>query len=219
MPWRGCDEPPGHVISNLIEPRRSTVPSTRRSLLMAFLTLPLIDAVRMRAFAQAAPELPLTLSCDDGDDLTLESEAGPFFRPNSPHERDLCRDAPGGERMTVAGFVVDNHCRPLAGSLVEIWHADENGDYDNVGFRFRGHQFTDAQGRWWFNTIVPAAYPGRTRHFHFKVQLPGGHVLTTQLYFPGEPQNVEDSLFQETLLGRGSSIAKQRSPPRAAVLD
>lgn len=176
------------------------MPSTRRSLLTAFLTLPLIDAARTGAVAQAAPELPLTLSCDDGDDLTLEREAGPFFRPNSPLERDLYSDAPGGERITVAGFVFDNRCRPLPGCLIEIWHADENGNYDSVGFRFRGHQFTDAQGRWWFNTLVPAPYPGRTRHFHFKVQRPGGHVLTTQLYFPGELQNVGDRLFHETLL-------------------
>ena len=176
------------------------MPSTRRSLLTAFLTLPLIDAARMRAYAQAAPELPLTLSCDDGDELTLEREAGPFFRPNSPLERDLYPDAPGGERITVAGFVFDNRCRPLAGSLVELWQADENGDYDGVGFRLRGHQFTDTQGRWWFNTIVPALYPGRTRHFHFKVQRPGGSVLTTQLYFPGEVRNEEDRLFHPKLL-------------------
>ncbi|PND20487.1 intradiol ring-cleavage dioxygenase [Ensifer sp. MMN_5] len=176
------------------------MPSTRRSLLTAFLTLPLIDAARMRAFAQAAPELPLTASCDDEDDLTLEREAGPFFRPNSRLEHDLYPEAPGGERITVAGFVFDNRCRPLAGSLVEIWHADENGDYDSVGFRLRGHQFADAQGRWWFNTIMPALYPGRTRHFHFKVQRPGGRVLTTQLYFPEEPQNAGDWLFHETLL-------------------
>lgn len=176
------------------------MPSTRRSLLTAFLTLLLIDAARMRAFAQAAPELPLTPSCDDGDDLTLEREAGPFFRPNSPLERDLYPEAPGGERITVAGFVFDNRCGPLAGSLVEIWHADENGDYDSVGFRLRGHRFADAQGRWWFNTIVPALYPGRTRHFHFKVQRPGGRVLTTQLYFSEEPKNAGDWLFHETLL-------------------
>lgn len=176
------------------------MPSTRRSLLTAFLTLPLIDAARMRAFAQAAPELSLTPSCDDGDELTLEREAGPFFRPNSPLERDLYPDAPGGERITVAGFVFDNRCRPLPGSLIEIWHADENGDYDGVGFRLRGHQFVDAQGRWWFNTIVPALYPGRTRHFHFKVQRPGGRVLTTQLYFPGEARNAGDWLFHEALL-------------------
>lgn len=176
------------------------MPSTRRSLLTAFLTLPLIDVARTRAFAQAAPELPLTPACDDEEELTIEREAGPFFRPNSPLERDLYPDAPNGERITVAGFVFDKRCRPLAGSLVEIWHADEKGDYDSVGFRLRGHQFTDNQGRWWFNTIVPALYPGRTRHFHFKVQRPGGRVLTTQLYFPSESRNAEDRLFDEALL-------------------
>lgn len=176
------------------------MPTTRRSLLTAFLTLPFIDVARSRAIAQAAPELPLTLACEDEDDLTLEREAGPFFRPNSPLNRDLYPAAPEGERITVAGFVFDNRCRPLAGSLVEIWHADEKGDYDSVGFRLRGHQFTDAQGRWWVNTIVPALYPGRTRHFHLKVQRPGGRVLTTQLYFPGEPRNAGDRLLDEALL-------------------
>ncbi|SCY73793.1 intradiol ring-cleavage dioxygenase [Rhizobium sp. NFACC06-2] len=176
------------------------MPSTRRSLLTAFLTLPLIDVARTRAFAQAAPELPLTPACDDEEELTIEREAGPFFRPNSPLERDLYPDAPNGERITVAGFVFDKRCRPLAGSLIEIWHADEKGDYDSVGFRLRGHQFTDAQGRWWFNTITPALYPGRTRHFHFKVQRPGGRLLTTQLYFPGEARNAGDRLFDEALL-------------------
>ncbi|WP_017957210.1 intradiol ring-cleavage dioxygenase [Rhizobium leguminosarum] len=176
------------------------MPSTRRSLLTTFLMLPLIDVARSRAFAQAAPELLLTPACDDGDELTLEREAGPFFRPNSPLNRDLYPAAPEGERITVAGFVFDNRCRPLAGGLVEIWHADENGDYDSVGFHLRGHQFTDTEGRWWFNTIVPALYPGRTRHFHLKVQRPGGRVLTTQLYFPGEPRNAGDRLFHKALL-------------------
>jgi protocatechuate 3,4-dioxygenase beta subunit len=176
------------------------LPTTRRTLLTAFLTLPLIDAAKMKTHAQDAQLVPLTLSCDDDHDLTLEREAGPFFRPNSPNERDLYCDAPSGERVTVAGFVFDNKCRPLPGSLIEIWQADEHGDYDSVGFRLRGHQFTDAQGRWWFNTIIPALYPGRTRHFHFKVQRPGGRILTTQLYLPGEPRNTGDRLFHETLL-------------------
>ncbi|WP_310205339.1 intradiol ring-cleavage dioxygenase [Ancylobacter sp. 3268] len=176
------------------------MPSSRRSFLTTFLTLPLIQAADTRAFAQAGSELPLTPECHDADDVTLEREAGPFFRPNSPRNRELHTDAPDGERITVVGFVLDRHCRPLAGSLVEIWHADENGDYDSVGFRLRGHQFTDVQGRWWFSTIVPALYPGRTRHFHFKVQRPGGRILTTQLYFPEEPRNVGDGLFHETLL-------------------
>jgi protocatechuate 3,4-dioxygenase beta subunit len=174
--------------------------STRRTLLTAFLTLPVMDASLVKANAQVAQDLPLTPACDDAAELTPEREAGPFYRPNSPLERDLYPVAPGGERITIAGFVFDNRCRPLPGSLVEIWHADENGDYDSSGFRLRGHQFTDVQGRWWFNTVIPALYPGRTRHFHFKVQRPGGAVLTTQIYFPGEARNASDRLFDEALL-------------------
>jgi protocatechuate 3,4-dioxygenase beta subunit len=176
------------------------MPPTRRSLLTAFLSLPLVGAASSSGLAQSAPDLPLTPSCDDGHAPTLESESGPFFRPNSPQTRDLYPGSPGGERITVAGFVFDQRCRALSRSLVEIWHADENGDYDRAGFRLRGHQITDGQGRWWFHTIVPALYPGRTRHFHFKVQRPGGTVLTTQLYFPDEPQNARDRIFHESLV-------------------
>src|SRR5262249_59582752 len=53
-------------------------------------------------------------------------------------------------------------CRPLAGALLDFWQADDDGSYDNQGFRLRGHQFTDAQGRYLLSTIVPAAYAGRT---------------------------------------------------------
>lgn len=154
----------------------------------------------MKAFAQAVPELPLRPACNDGDGPTLEREGGPFFKPNSPLNRDLYSDAPAGERITVAGFVLDTRCRPLGGSLVEIWHGDENGDYDSVGFRLRGHQFADTKGRWWSTTIMPALYPGRTRHFHFKVQRPGRRVRTTQLHFPGEPRNAWQSA--SVFLGR-----------------
>jgi protocatechuate 3,4-dioxygenase beta subunit len=49
---------------------------------------------------------------------------------------------------------------------------------------------------------VPAIYPGRTRHYHVKVQAPGSSLLTTQLYFPDEPANRRDSLFQRELLMR-----------------
>lgn len=178
----------------------NTLSATRRSLLTAFLSLPFIDLGNLRAFAQAAPDLPLTRACDDEDGLTLEREAGPFFKPNTPLSHDLQPGSPGGERITVAGFVFDNRCQPLPGSIVEIWHADENGEYDRGGFRLRGHQFADAQGRWWFNTVVPALYPGRTRHFHFKVQRSRGSVLTTQLFFPNEPGNADDPIFYESLL-------------------
>jgi protocatechuate 3,4-dioxygenase beta subunit len=171
---------------------------TRRSFLAAFLAIPFVHL--NSAVGQEAPALPLTRACDDGDGPTLEQEAGPFFKPNAPLKRDLFPGSPRGKRITVAGLVVDDRCRRLPGSLVEIWHADENGVYDREGFRLRGQQFADEQGRWWFNTVVPALYPGRTRHYHFRVQRPGGRVLTTQLYFPGELRNARDGIFDETLL-------------------
>jgi protocatechuate 3,4-dioxygenase beta subunit len=83
--------------------------------------------------------------------------------------------------------------------LLDFWQADDRGRYDNSGFRLRGHQFSDAEGRYRLRSIVPGIYPGRTRHIHVKVQPQGGRVLTTQLYFPGEAQNRSDGLFRKDL--------------------
>src|SRR4051794_5524169 len=83
------------------------------------------------------------------------------------------------ERMTIAGYVLAQNCKPVGRALVELWHADQTGTYDNSGFKLRGHQFTDAEGRWRFDTIVPGLYPGRTRHYHLKAQRLGGSLLTT----------------------------------------
>jgi protocatechuate 3,4-dioxygenase beta subunit len=85
--------------------------------------------------------------------------------------------------------VVTPQCRPVAKALLDFWHCDEKGEYDNAGFRYRGHLFADAEGRFTLQTIFPALYPGRARHIHVKVQAPGGRVLTTQLYFPGDARD------------------------------
>lgn len=179
---------------------RIVMNTSRRFLLSAFLAAPFVPLTGTRGFSQTPPSLPPTRACDAHEGATRETDAGPFFRPNAPLKHDLFPDSPGGERITVAGVVVDGACNPLPQTLLEIWHADENGAYDQAGYRLRGHQFADERGRWWFNTIVPALYPGRTRHFHFKVQRPGGSVLTTQLFFPGEPRNARDYLFDKSLL-------------------
>ena len=111
--------------------------------------------------------------------------------------------------------MLTRNCQPVANALVDLWHADAAGEYDNRGFRGRGHHFTDAQGRYRFVTIVPARYPGRTRHYHVKVQAANGPVLTTQLYFPGEPGNARDSLFRRELL----MSVTGGGPERAARFD
>ncbi|WP_341705714.1 hypothetical protein [Ferrovibrio sp.] len=105
-----------------------------------------------------------------------------------------------GMPLRLGGRVLDPACRPLAGVLVDLWQADAEGRYDNDGFRLRGHVVTDAEGRWAFDTVRPGLYPGRTRHLHVKLQPAGGRVLTTQLYFPGEPGNARDGIFDARLL-------------------
>ena len=96
--------------------------------------------------------------------------------------------------------MLSTSCEPVGRVLLDVWQADADGQYDNTGNRLRGHLFADDSGRYRFVTVVPGLYPGRTRHIHVKVQAPNGSVLTTQLYFPGEPRNATDSIFDNKLL-------------------
>jgi protocatechuate 3,4-dioxygenase beta subunit len=151
--------------------------------------------------ATTAPQaLPPTPACDDGDDPTPAQTEGPYFTPNSPQRGSLLEAGVDGDRLTVAGTVLATDCRPLRRALLDFWQADAAGQYDNQGYRLRGHQFTDADGRYRLETVVPGRYPGRTRHIHVKVQAPNRPVLTTQLYFPGEADNAADGIFREELL-------------------
>src|SRR5215470_13458200 len=154
----------------------------------------------LRGAAADQSLLPATPQCRDDDDATPAQTEGPYFTPNSPERANLVEQGMTGERISLAGFVLDRRCQPAPHALLDLWHADADGHYDNQGYRLRGHQFTDAQGRFVFETIVPGLYPGRTRHFHLKVQAPSRDILTTQLYFPGEPQNARDGIFDQALL-------------------
>lgn len=153
-----------------------------------------------RSVAQAP--LPPTPACHDGDEATLRQTEGPFFKPSSPERVELLETDMPGQPIELVGFVVSRACKPHAGALLDFWQADDKGRYDNSGFRLRGHQFSDAEGRYRLRSIVPGAYAGRTRHIHVKVQPRGGRVLTTQLYFPGESLNRTDGLFRKELLVR-----------------
>ena len=155
--------------------------STRRSLLAAGLALPL------QALAAACK-------------VTPRQTEGPFFKPKSPQRSTLVEGS--SATLVVVGRVLGKECRPVARALLDFWHADAEGEYDNSGFRFRGHQFTDGDGRYRLQTVLPGAYSGRTRHIHVKVQAAGGPILTTQIYFPAEPGNARDGLFREELVVR-----------------
>jgi len=154
------------------------------------------------AFGQTLSPTP---ACTDGDEPTIRQTEGPFYKPSSPQRSDLREPGLRGRPVELSGSVLTRSCRPVAGALIDLWHADADGNYDNDGFRCRGHVFADPQGRFRFRTIVPALYPGRTRHFHVKVQAPDRPVLTTQLYFPSEAGNRRDPIFRRELLMRTAS--------------
>jgi protocatechuate 3,4-dioxygenase beta subunit len=120
---------------------------------------------------------------------------------------------PLGERIFVHGRVLDEGGRPVRGALVEVWQANASGRYlhkvDNhdapldPNFSGGGRMLTDEEGRYWFKTIKPGSYPWgnhhnawRPAHIHFS--LFGAGILSrlvTQMYFPGDPLQPIDPIF------------------------
>jgi protocatechuate 3,4-dioxygenase beta subunit len=187
---------------------------TRRAFLWKGLTIPallLLAACRGQSLRELLGELGSgdqtsssvalapTPACGDDDPTPAQTE-GPFYTPDTPQRTSLLEPGITGTPLLVTGTVLATNCQPIAGALLDFWHCDDSGVYDNVGFRLRGHQFADDQGRYTLETILPGLYPGRTRHIHVKVQAPNQPVLTTQLYFPDEPENANDGIFDPALL-------------------
>ncbi len=177
---------------------------TRRELLKALAVLPIPVAIftmeSLAAMAPAADLLDLTPELPDGDDPTPPADEGPFFKTNSPKRSNLIGPGIKGSKVRVTGKVLDRKGQPLPNVLIDVWHADADGEYDNIGNRCRGHLFTDKDGSYSFETIYPGLYPGRTRHYHVRVQPAGKRILTTQLFFPEEPRNQRDGIFLKALL-------------------
>jgi len=152
--------------------------------------------------AESTPSLAPTPTCRDDDDVeeTVAQTEGPYFTPNSPERTSLREPRMTGTPLRVTGYVYASGCDPVPGALLDFWHCDDAGNYDNEGYRLRGHQFAGDDGQFTLETIRPGIYPGRTRHIHVKVQAPGGPILTTQLYFPDEPENDRDRIFDSSLV-------------------
>ena len=192
---------------------------SRRRFLELALGLTVLAACTRRAPEGDGQILPATPACGDGDDATPPQTAGPFFKPASPERSSLVESDTVGTLLIVAGSVLATDCRPVAGALLDFWQTDDAGVYDNQGFGFRGHQFADDQGRWELRTIIPGLYPGRTRHIHVNVQAPDGAVLTTQLYFPAEPTNEVDAIFDPALLMEAEGTVDGQRAGFTFVLD
>jgi protocatechuate 3,4-dioxygenase beta subunit len=152
---------------------------------------------------------------------TLSEVTGPTFAGGwvGPAIADLTKagtGAPLGERIILAGRVLDEDGRPAPGTLVELWQANSSGRYLHdldqhnapldPNFTGKGHVITDAAGDYRFLTIKPGAYPWRNthnawrpQHLHFSIFGPAFATrLVTQMYFPGDPLLPLDPIFNST---------------------
>lgn len=150
--------------------------------------------------APAAPDVE-PLACDGA--LTVAQTEGPFYTPNSPERSNLLEVDMQGTPLLITGGVFNQDCEPIAGAMLDFWQTDDQGQYDNLGYRLRGHQFTDENGGYTLETIQPGEYPGRTAHIHVKVFGPDGReLLTTQIYIPGISDQSPDGIFSPELLAQ-----------------
>ena len=126
-----------------------------------------------------------------GDCATTTDLLGPFFREDAPFRTDLRHPSKGQEQsINVIGQVFLSDCKtPAANALIDIWHCDEDQEYDmkSDAFKCRGRFYTDEEGKYEFQTVVPPPYGGRPKHIHYLVdQVEGHQQLITQLYFKGD---------------------------------
>ena len=149
----------------------------------------------------------------EGLTQTAKMAEGPFYPDRLPldTDNDLLKINDSitpavGEVTHLSGRILTAAGSPLRNAEVEIWQVDGKGVYlhsrsegkdgrdDN--FQGFGRFLTDGKGRYYFRTIKPLPYPGRTPHIHFAINYGGKRVLTTQMLIKGNPQNKNDFLYQ-----------------------
>ena len=132
---------------------------------------------------------------------TPEVGEGPYYKGGSPERTNIAGKNTVGERLVVEGRVLDVNGDPIRGAWIDFWQADSRGEYDNIGYILRGHQFTSGGGAYHLETVVPAMYGSRTPHIHVKLRAsPGSAILTSQLFFPNEARNKTDVIFNPKLV-------------------
>lgn len=144
---------------------------------------------------------------------------GPYYVPNSPARNTPAslpmRESEPGTPLMFQGQITGLSGAPIQDAKVEIWHADDLGFYSQFApglpeWNLRGTVLADAEGRFQINTVQPAPYQiptdgacgqliaaagwhaWRPAHIHLKVSAPGYQMITSQLYFPGDPHNTDD---------------------------
>lgn len=134
-----------------------------------------------------------------GDCDTTNDILGPFYRENAPTRQDLTAEGLEGSLVNIKGRVYEADCvTPLKNALVEIWHCNTKGEYDNKSKDYdqRAKWFTNDEGEYSFKTILPGKYLNgslyRPAHIHFRVSEKNNKELISQIYFKGDPHIEKD---------------------------
>ncbi len=155
---------------------------------------------------------------------TPRQTEGPFYPDHMPLDTDndllVVNDtitAAVGTVTHLSGRVLDSRGEPIRNAVVEIWQVDNKGNYlhsrganpesggRDSNFQGFGRFTTGSTGEYYFRTIKPVPYPGRTPHIHFAVKMKGQDKYTTQCYIKGEPRNATDGVLNDI------SDAKERA--------
>lgn len=141
---------------------------------------------------------PGTQAAAGGCDPTTDDILGPYYLPGSPNTAQVASPDEPGTRLFISGAVLSNDClTPVSNAKIEVWQANDAAVYDtSQSFNLRATMFTDANGLYAFESIMPGAYLNgaqyRPRHIHFRVNKVGFPELITQLYFEGDPYIAAD---------------------------
>jgi len=163
---------------------------------------------------------------------TPHQTEGPFYPDRMPPDTDndllIINDrtaSANGVVTHLTGRVLDMRGEPVCNAMVEIWQCDNNGRYLHAGdnnpgtrdsnFQGFGRLVTGPAGEFYFRTIKPVPYPGRTPHIHLIVKLGTRRMLTTQLYIKGFPQNEHDFLYRS--LGAPELVTADFAPLKGST--
>ncbi|WBX73636.1 hypothetical protein PG913_12525 [Tenacibaculum pacificus] len=168
-------------------------------------------------FGLVATPIITSISCSSKDDIIKSTTAacgvtksdmlGPYYVSGSSQITNLNTQNFSGDKIIVSGKLYggEDKSKPIANAMIEVWHADSDGIYHPVGdgnvsdykadkITLRGFVNTNAEGDYIFESIRPGVYPGRPRHFHYKITANGYKTLVTQIYFKGDPTTADEDI-------------------------
>jgi catechol 1,2-dioxygenase len=171
-----------------------------------------------KRFIQSLAAIPLVsipfkgISKADIEDNTCKTQQdaeGPFYKTDAPVRSVIETE---GQPLRIEGKVFrESDCRtPVSNAILDIWHCDNDGEYDMRGYKGRGQVKTDKEGNYSFTTIFPPPYGNRPRHIHFKIRAQGQRELTTQLYFQGDP-NLQNDFARNAEKSRVISLKSENN--------